>query len=58
MGKHCRRQALIEAADPGLLDDAQVDLLMQFLEECAKKSGAMQLNGTRVLRYLHGMRAF
>lgn len=57
MGKHCRRQALIEAADLGLLHYGQVDPLIHFLEERAKKSGATSFNGTTVLLYLGGMLA-
>lgn len=57
MSKHCKREALMEAADYGLLHYGQVDPLLHFLEERAKKSGVIHFNGTTVLFYLGGMLA-
>lgn len=57
MGKHCKREALIEAAEYGLLHYGQIDPLIHFLEERAKKSAAPGFNGTTVLLYLGGMLA-
>ncbi|MDO8654359.1 MAG: DUF2157 domain-containing protein [Undibacterium sp.] len=57
MSQHCKRAALMDAADFGLLHYGQVDPLIHFLEERAKKSGAIRFNGTTVLLYLGGMLA-
>lgn len=59
MGTHCKREALMEAADYGLLHYGQIDPLIHFLEERAKKSASPGpgFNGTTVLLYLGGMLA-
>lgn len=57
MGKYCKRQTLMDAADLGLLHYGQIDPLVHFLEERQKKSASMRFNGTTVLMYLGGMLA-
>ncbi|MCU6435608.1 DUF2157 domain-containing protein [Undibacterium sp. Jales W-56] len=70
MGKLCKREALMEAADLGLLHYGQVDPLLQFLEARARKAGyrsghggmtgrnaPTRFSGTTVLYYLGGMLA-
>jgi hypothetical protein len=59
MGKLCKRQALMDAADLGLLHYAQVDPLLHFLEERLARHRAAQarFNSTHVLFYLGGMLA-
>ncbi|MFZ6816477.1 DUF2157 domain-containing protein [Undibacterium sp. Rencai35W] len=69
MSKLCKRDALMEAADLGLLHYGQVDPLLQFLEARARKAGykghsgmigrqaPTRFSGTTVLYYLGGMLA-
>ncbi|MCX7220863.1 MAG: DUF2157 domain-containing protein [Burkholderiales bacterium] len=57
MGKHCKRQTLMDAADLGLLHYGQIDPLIHFLEEREKKSKRTRFSGTTVLMYLGGMLA-
>ncbi|MFZ6749830.1 DUF2157 domain-containing protein [Undibacterium sp. Ren11W] len=57
MGKRCKRQTLMDAADLGLLHYGQIDPLIHFLEDREKKFKLTRFNGTTVLMYLGGMLA-
>jgi len=59
MSKMCKRQALMDAADLGLLHYGQVDPLLHFLEErvAQHKMRKARFNGTNMLFYLGGLLA-
>ena len=59
MNKMCKRQALMDAADLGLLHYGQVDPLLHYLEERLAKHRAAnaRFTGGNVLYYLGGMLA-
>jgi hypothetical protein len=57
MGKNTRRDALMEAADLGLLYYGQVKPLVDYLEQRERKQRASQFNATTVLTYLGALLA-
>ncbi|MFZ6646774.1 DUF2157 domain-containing protein [Undibacterium sp. TJN25] len=59
MNKMCKRKALIDAADLGLLHYGQVDPLLHYLEErlARHKAANARFTGGNVLYYLGGMLA-
>lgn len=57
MGKHYKRQTLMDAADLGLLHYGQIDPLLHFLEQSDKKFGRTRFNTTTLLMYLGALLA-